>query len=673
MHPDFRKLSAGPLLAGLLLFAGVIVTPLGAQPQEPRRQNRLDVEKYTVDAEINPATSALAVKATVLFLPVDDLTTATFELNNALNVATVTDGQGKHIPTSRNQQDSTLRLTFDQPLPKGKEASITFEYDGRLTGNEESPVYGIKFAAIHPDYAYLMYPSRWLPTNGYTTDRFAADMNVSVPAGFTVLATGSDSHEAAGDRTVYHFKFARSSFPASIAMVKGLPAKVQAEGVTTSLYLHEPEAANAQPVGELVGRMMSHFTGIFGIPPFANLTVIETEANAPNGYAAPGLLFLSPNTVGANPGVNVLANQISRQWWEEMLSPTTRNHLWITNGLAKFSELLWTEHEAGAGAMNNALKSIMVDSLTIDTVPMIQSSRLEDYSPELNALTGSKGATVVAMLRNMVGDDKFFEILKTFAQEDGWKSVNTDDFEKVAENVSKKELGYFFTEWIESSGAPQFKLEYTVFRENTQGPDKQKGFRVMGKITQDLDTFHMPVGLKIETEGNPEEAKVDVVGTSSEFSVDTFGKPKSVMIDPNSMVLHYEPSIRVAVAIRKGEQFAELSEYGDAIREYSKALETNKNSSLAHYRIAEIYFQQQNWQSANNEFRESLNGDLDPKWTEVWAHINMGKVYDISGSRDRAVNEYNLAIRTKDDTQGAQAEAAKLLKTAYEKPKRIEQ
>ena len=116
-------------------------------------------------------------------------------------------------------------------------------------------------------------------------------------------------------------------------------------------------------------------------------------------------------------------------------------------------------------------------------------------------------------------------------------------------------------------------MEYTVFRE------QQKGFRVMGKITQDLDTFRMPVDLRIETEGSPEEKKVDVVGTSSEFSVDTFGKPKSVSIDPNSMVLHYEPNIRVAVAIRKGEQFAELSEFGDAIKEYSKALETNRNSS----------------------------------------------------------------------------------------------
>ena len=163
------------------------------------------------------------------------------------------------------------------------------------------------------------------------------------------------------------------------------------------------------------------------------------------------------------------------------------------------------------------------------------------------------------------------------------------------------------------------------------------------------------------------------MGTSSEFSVDTFGKPKTVEIDPNSMVLHYEPNIRVAVAIRKGEQFAELSQFGDAIKEYQKALETNRNSSLAHYRMAEVYFLQQTWQSSINEFREALNGDLEPKWTEVWSHIYMGRIYDISGSRDRAVNEYNLAIRTKDNTQGAQAEAARLLKTPYEKPKRIDQ
>jgi hypothetical protein len=663
MFRDFRTPSAWPVVAGLLLFAGA-----HDAPAQERRTNRIDVEQYIIDAEIAPANSTLAVRAAIRFSPLDDgITSTTFELNNALNIARVVDEQGNQIPTSRNQTDSTIRLTFPQPLAKGKPVTLTFDYDGRLTGNEESPVYGIKFAAIHPDFAYLMYPARWFPVNGYTTDRFAAEMHIAVPTGYTALGSGMDTRAAAGDKATFNFKFTRASFPGSIAVVKDQPTKVQSAGVTTSLYFRGPEAASAQPCGEKVGEIMAHFTGLFGIPPYANLTVIETEAGAPKGYAAPGLIFLAPNALTPVMSENVLANEVSRQWWEELVSPATRNHLWITNGLAAYSELLWTEHDSGPGAMNTALKGVMVDSLTVDTVPIIQSSRLEDYSPELWALTGAKGATVLSMLRSMLGDDKFFETLKTFAQEEGWKAVNTDDFQKIAENVSKKELGYFFTEWIESSGAPQFKLEYTVFRE------QQKGFRVMGKITQDLDTFRMPVNLKITTEGSPEEKQVEVVGTSSEFSVDTFGKPKTVEIDPNSMVLHYEPDIRVKVAIRKGEQFVELSELGDALKEYQKALETNRTSSLAHYRMAEVYFLQQTWQSAINEFREALNGDLDPKWTEVWSHINMGRIYDLSGSRDRAVNEYNLAIRTKDNTQGAQAEAAKLLKTPYEKPKRIEQ
>jgi tetratricopeptide (TPR) repeat protein len=183
----------------------------------------------------------------------------------------------------------------------------------------------------------------------------------------------------------------------------------------------------------------------------------------------------------------------------------------------------------------------------------------------------------------------------------------------------------------------------------------------------------MPVNLKIETEGNPEEKRVEVVGTSSEFSVDTFGKPKSVIIDPGNKVLRYSSQVRVAVAIRRGEQYMELSEFGEALKEYQKALETNRTSSLAHYRIAEVYFLQNNYQNAANSFRESLSGDLDPKWTEVWSHINLGHIFDISGQRERAVNEYNLALRTKDNTQGAQEEAGKYLKTPYERQRRVEQ
>ena len=166
-----------------------------------------------------------------------------------------------------------------------------------------------------------------------------------------------------------------------------------------------------------------------------------------------------------------------------------------------------------------------VEALTVDQPPLIQSARLEDYSPEFWAATAGKGAAVLHMLRGVMGDENFLKLLKAVPERFAWKSINTDDFRKLAEEISGAELNWFFLQWIESSGAPEFKMEYTVFR-------TQKGFRVMGKITQDLDTFRMPVELQVETEGNPEEKKIEVVGTSSEFAVETFGKPKSVVLDP---------------------------------------------------------------------------------------------------------------------------------------------
>ncbi|HTB18783.1 MAG TPA: M1 family aminopeptidase, partial [Bryobacteraceae bacterium] len=356
----------------------------------------------------------------------------------------------------------------------------------------------------------------------------------------------------------------------------------------------------------------------------------------------------------------LLANQLARQRWETLVSPVDRDHLWIENGNARYAELLWDEHANGAAAMEQDLHDTYVEALTVDKPPMIQANRLDDYSSEYWALTAGKGAAMLNMLRNVMGNDNFNKLMSSFTEKYGWQSVNTVDFRKMAEQISGLNLQYFFVQWLESSGAPEFKMEYTVFR-------TQKGFRVMGKISQDLDTFQMPVDLKIETEGNPETKRIDVVGTSSEFTVDTFGKPKTVTIDPAGSVLRWSPAMRVAVAIKRGEQFAAIGEFSDALKEYQKAIEVNRSSSLAHYRVAEVFLLQNNYQSAATEYRAALNGDDEPKWVEVWAHIKLGNIFDVSGQRDRAVNEYNQAIRTKDDTQGAQEEAAKYLKQPYEK------
>ena len=642
-----------------VVLLSVSLTTAGAFAQDDKRSH-IDVDHYVIDAQINPDTQTLTARATVKFVPLDDsITNATFELNNNLNISKIADDKGQTINGTRNQQDNSVRLAFPSPLPKGQPAVVTFTYDGHLTGNEESPIYGIKFAAIQPDFAFLLYPSRWFPISGYTSDRFTSTMHITVPAGFQVVGSGSGSNSG----NVWTYEFSKPSFPGDIAIMKGNPVKSGAEGITTTLWFRGDAAANAQAYGASTAQMVNYFTSVFGLAPYANMTVVETMDGAPNGYAAPGVIFLAPQSISKEPNANVLANQIARQWWEIDVSPINRNHMWLENGMALYSEALWTEHEKGATAMDQRMKDAAITALTIDNVPLIQTSRLEDYSPEYWALSASKGAVVMQMLRSTMGDDKFFKAIKAFLQQSAWKSATTEDFRKACEAAMGEELRYFFIQWVESSNAPEFKLEYTIFR--TTKSNGTAGFRVQGLISQDLDTFRMPVDLRIETEGDPETKRVEVMGTSSEFSVDTFGKPKKVTIDPENKVLRMSQQVRVEVAIRRGEQLAAVNEFADALKEYQKALDTQKTSSMAHFRVAQIFFQQHNYQSAANEFREVLNGDLQPKWVEVWTHIYLGNIFDITGQRERAVNEYTQAQRTRDNTQNAQETVGKYLRTPY--------
>ncbi len=629
---------------------------LWAQEKHPR----IEVQKYTIDADINPRTQSIVATAKISFTSLDTANDAVFELNNALAVSKAVDAQGKPLETSRNQQDFTVKVSFPTALQKSQACEISLTYDGKLTGNEDSPVSGIKFAALHPDFGYLLYPARWFPVNGYTVNRFSADLRITTPSEYQVIASGDLKTDRASDnRTVYSFHYDKASFPGSIAIVKGDPIHVSSQGISTKVFFRDQEAAAAQAYGDEVGKMMTFFTTEYGLAPQANLTLVETEAGAVNGYSSPGIIFLAPGSITKQVSTRVLANQLSRQWWGVLVSPANRNYLWLMNGPARFSELLYLEHTAGPGAMEADLKSTYIEALTVKDPPVLQAARLEDYSPEYWALTAAKGAAVLNMLRNVVGDANFKKGLHAFMDKYSWQSASSADFRQVMEQVSGQDLRYFFIQWLESSGSPEFKLEYTVLR-------TPQGFRVVGKINQDLDTFRMPVDLRIETEGNPEDKKIEVTGTSSEFSVDTFGKPRKLILDPNHVLLRLDPSAQIAVAIRRGEQFVEINDVQNAQREYQKALEVNRNSSLAHYRIGELFFKQNNWQSAADEFRRAINGDLDPKWTEVWSHVYLGKIFDVTGQRDRAVNEYKQAIRTHDNTAGAQEEAARYSTKPYE-------
>jgi tetratricopeptide (TPR) repeat protein len=361
--------------------------------------------------------------------------------------------------------------------------------------------------------------------------------------------------------------------------------------------------------------------------------------------------------------MRLLANTIARQWWGSEVSPRTLNDAWITNGMARYGELMYVERESGANALQAAIQDVSAGALAYDTIPLSSAGRLNPFSPEFQSMTLEKGAMIFHMLRGEIGDQAFLATLKDALSQFTGSSIRAADLEKIAEAESQQPLTAFFAQWLNGAGAPQFTCKYAIYRLGNN-----KGFRTIGEIDQDLDLFRMPVELRVETDGKTETQKIEVVGADTPFSVDTFGRPRRISIDPQGWVLKSTPGLQVRVHILKGQQLAAQGDLPAALAEYQKALEINSQSSLVNYRIGEVLFTQRNYQASVNAYRDALRGDGEPRWTEVWSHIQIGKIFDLIGQRDRAVNEYRLAVQTNDNAQGALNEARQGLQMPYKLP-----
>ncbi len=196
------------------LISGVLSVRSRLAQQPAAKGGRVDVQKYTIDADINPRTQSITATAKLDFVALDNVTEIVLELNNALNIDKVTDGQGNPLHGGRNAQDFYRpRLASSTASERCSTAQLVVTYTGKLTGDEDSPVYGIRFAALHPDYGYLLYPARWFPVSGYTTDRFTADIHVTVPAEYSVIASGDAKTHRSGDHNVQSFHYDNASFP----------------------------------------------------------------------------------------------------------------------------------------------------------------------------------------------------------------------------------------------------------------------------------------------------------------------------------------------------------------------------------------------------------------------------------------------------------------------------
>src|SRR5690349_21476695 len=630
-------------------------------------------DDYQIDAVLNPHEHKITARAKVKITALDDLNIATFQLHNDLRITKVTDATGKtSLTADRTPQDSSVRVSLKSTLPKEQSTTLTFEYEGVLDSADDSPVPGLKLNSIDDETSYLLYAGDWFPVNAFGINRFTATINVTVPAHMIVVGSGKVSTSetsalkvtSSGPTKTFSLAYDKASFPGTIiAGAFGDYASTEA-GIDLHLYFKPTHKELAAAYAETAVKEFTYFITLYGPPASNVLRLVELPDDTVPSAWAPEVAALANRGITPRTNYRLLANTIAHQWWGAWVSPASRDDWWIEDGFARYSEARYIESAAGQGGLQEAVKDMSVGALSYDTVPLSSAGKLDLFSPEFQSLATDKGAMILHMLRWVVGDQKFDQTMRDFFAKYAGKPATTDEFRSIAENDYGNKLTWFFSQWLDSTGAPEFKTKYTVYRLGNN-----KGFRVVGQVAQDLDLFRMPVELKIDTDGKTETQLTAMTGTDSAFSIDTFGRPRRISIDPENRLLKNSSDIRLRAGIQRGQALVQQGDMTGALAEFNKALEINKNSSLAHYRVAEVFFLQHNFQASANAYRDCLNGDGEPRWTEVWSHIGLGKIFDTTGQRERATNEYRQALQTNDNTQGALEEARRYLQKPYEPPK----
>jgi tetratricopeptide (TPR) repeat protein len=707
---------------GTFAFIVFALAAIGVRAQKGATD--FDVQHYKIDAELVPSAQLLRARAEVKFVPQAETRSAIFEMNGSLTIKRITRadapanapatsdparassanrGQGKTTPPrpregapkdaatqpgqstqpgqmgvgelqfiQDNRENMNVRVDLGAVVPANQPVTLAFEYEGALESPQGGPISNARLAYVGEEGSYLFYAARWFPFHEYAADRATYAINLKVPkdvlvAGYSeqpVASVPSVDQKTKEEFTTWSFVCSKPVLPGNFAASKYIVRTSNHSGFTVDFYVKAGDEKWADHASEVIGKHLEYYSSKFGRYSFGNrLVVAETDEETLETYSGPGIMFVSPRALTS--GIDEkLAREVAYQWWGQAVGLKSFDDTWLSQGLAEFSTLLYIKDNTNETIYQQAVQAELEKALAFEQSASIRNApkQLDDQTPAFRSVIFYKGAMVFNMLRQLLGEQAFDKMLRDYYTRYDGKNVTLDDFEAFVAKAAGREMRFFFGQWVDSTGVPEFRAEYRMLR-------TKDGFRVPGTVKQDLDTFEMPVDILLRTEAGNDKQTLTMKGTSVDFDILTKSKPIEVVVDPDSKILRSSEDLRQGVIVRRGIEHFREQEYIEAEQQFQAAIKLNRGNSWAWYNLGLLYMTQRNWNKALDAFDQALNGNLKPDWIEVWSYVYRGNSWDAIGQRERAIAEYNKAISNGNNYDNAQAAAQGFLAEPFGKKK----
>lgn len=658
-----------------VLIVMFLINPPGSAPSvlaQAERGADIDVEDYKIHAEIVPDQHILTAKTEVRIKTLHDTQSVVLEMNGSLAVSKVSFPDGKPLQFIQDKLDGlNVRVDLGKLVASGTVFTLLFEYSGQLATPTGGVLQDKRLAYVGPEGSYLTYAARWFPFHDYFADRATFQLDLIVPKGLVVAGLSDQAvvpADVKGGKTSFTFVSSTPTLPGTFAIGTYIKRSLKTKDVAIDFFLKPGNESVAEPYGEILAKVFDLYQSKFGNYAFGErYQVAQIDNESLPSFSMAGITLLAESELDPRKEVpeELMARAAAYQWWGQAVGLKAFDDAWLSQGLAEYSSFLFRQTTTTPAKFQEVGRETVERALAFEAQTSIRRApaELDDQSAAYASIVLYKGALVYNMLRNVLGDEKFFSLLRQFYADYRGKKAGIEDFEALTSKIAGQDMRYFFGLWVDSTGVPEFRSDYSIIR--TKGGT----FKVRGTLRQDIDAFRMAVDLQLDSEGGTDRTAVSLSGTAVDFEVTSKGMPTGIVVDPDFKILHSSEDIRVAVIVRRGIQNFKDEHYVEAEEDFRSAIKLNSRSSWAHYNLGMLYMEQRNYPKAIDAFSDAVDGDGQPSWVAVWAHIKKGNAYDALGQRERAVAEYNKAVSQGSDYDGAQAAAQGFLGKPYTRPR----
>lgn len=498
---------------------------------------KLDL-KFTTNPEYLYGTVAVKAKALA------ETNNFFLDLSNVLTVQSVKQNNSS-LTFSHN--DDQLKIFLNKTFFAGEEFSVEIRYQG-IPGNNPSSFESFGFTDGSRSTPVIWslsepYGARdWWPGKDTPADKVdSSDVWLTADKKFVSVSNGTLIEEKEnGDGTkTYKWKnrYPIANYLISVAVTDYsiYTRYCEYEPGKFLLLKHYVYPENLETVKsnlDLTNDMIKIFSGMFGTYPF----VKEKYGHAQFPWGG-GMEHQTITSMGLGAFTeSTIAHELAHQWFGDKITCKTWEHIWLNEGFATYLDQLYHEAKYGKERFKHEMRRVL---------PFAMLAKESIYVQDISSVGSifnyyrsyAKGATVLHMLRGITGDEKFFQLMKEYANDSryAYGVAVTEDFQGVAEQVAGTDLDYFFSEWIYGENYPKYNLGWN----STPLANGKHLFRF--RIRQEVNTnprfFTMPVKVKLTT--NSGDTTITYFNNTQEqvFETELNSAVTKMEFDPDNWIL----------------------------------------------------------------------------------------------------------------------------------------